>query len=221
MIPKLAELGPQHVEDALRIADEMMRTYPLHPDKLVAQSLVKIVPPDHPRYAEFAGLKDYERVHVVHEQMYQLGSHGDTKGLIATFEQMKAAGVKRTEKTYLLLLGTLHDRNETKKLVDYFNEMKEVDNIAPSEGVYNLVLDSLARIGAEDRMVKIFEEMKQKKQNGQGDFKLTSGFNMLLKYYVKVDNKKKIQALLKEMEQLQVVPDEQTYTMIKMWSWTT
>lgn len=213
LICKLADMGEKYLDIVLHLCEDMrVICGEIQPDKKIGQTLSRVLPNDHPLLAQL-GLSGNEQTIRHNALMITLATNKDSAGAVQLIEQMKAQGIPRSVKTYLTLLHVLHSRNETKKLLHYFDCMKE-EGLEPTEIAYNIVLDGLVKIAALDRAVQLFEEMKRKP-----GFNLIVGYNTLMKYYTKKQNIHKVQELFAEMQERNIRPDDITYNLLKMWSW--
>lgn len=215
LICKLADMGEKYHDNIVTLCQDMqVQCGAIQADKRVGGTLLRFFPSDHPLLAQL-GLVGSQQTLDCNALMQTMAKKKDSIGAVQLIEKMRNQGIPRTARTYLTLLNLLHSRNETKKLVHYFDCMKE-EGLEANETAYSVVLDGLVKIGAIDRATQLFGEMKEKTE-----FKLVAGYNTLLKYYTKKQNILKVQELFAEMQERKIQPDDFTYNLLKMWSWQT
>nr|CAB3457343.1 unnamed protein product [Digitaria exilis] len=87
------------------------------------------------------------------------GVHGHVKEAVALFEDMKHAGVKPNDVTFLGLLSACNHAGAVEKGWSYFHSMKHDYGIEPRHQHYACVVDLLARAGHLDRAYKFIMDM--------------------------------------------------------------
>ncbi|XP_062193723.1 pentatricopeptide repeat-containing protein At3g12770-like isoform X2 [Phragmites australis] len=113
------------------------------------------------------------RAHAVFERMHMqerdvvvwsaliggYGVHGHVKEAVALFEDMKCAGVKPNDVTFLGLLSACNHAGAVEKGWSYFHSMKHDYGIEPRHQHYACVVDLLARAGQLDRAYRFIMDM--------------------------------------------------------------
>ncbi|OEL19233.1 Pentatricopeptide repeat-containing protein [Dichanthelium oligosanthes] len=87
------------------------------------------------------------------------GVHGHFKEAVALFEEMKNAGVKPNDVTFLGLLSACNHVGAVEKGWSYFHSMKHDYGIEPRHQHYACVVDLLARAGHLDRAYQFIKDM--------------------------------------------------------------
>ncbi|CAL5081913.1 unnamed protein product [Urochloa decumbens] len=113
------------------------------------------------------------RAHTVFERMHMqerdvvvwsaliggYGVHGHVKEAVDLFEDMKRAGVKPNDVTFLGLLSACNHAGAVEKGWSYFHFMKHDYGIEPRHQHYACVVDLLARAGHLDRAYQFIKDM--------------------------------------------------------------
>lgn len=87
------------------------------------------------------------------------GVHGHVKEAVALFEDMKRAGVKPNDVTFLGLLSACNHAGAVEKGWSYFHSMKHDYGIEPRHPHYACMVDMLARAGHLDRAYQFIKDM--------------------------------------------------------------
>ncbi|KAG2644059.1 hypothetical protein PVAP13_2KG401905 [Panicum virgatum] len=87
------------------------------------------------------------------------GAHGHVKEAVTLFEDMKRAGVKPNDVTFLGLLSACNHGGAVEKGWSYFHSMKHDYGIEPQHQHYACMVDLLARAGHLDRAYHFIMDM--------------------------------------------------------------
>ncbi|KAJ1290075.1 hypothetical protein BS78_02G214700 [Paspalum vaginatum] len=108
----------------------------------------------------------FERMHVQERDVVVwsaliagYGMHGHAKEAVTLFEDMKRAGVKPNDVTFLGLLSACKHAGAVEKGWSYFQSMKHEYGIEPRHQHYACVVDLLARAGHLDRAYRFITGM--------------------------------------------------------------